>query len=193
MKLEKNQKYLYGCFGHPATPDETGEYYCRSRHFLMHDNFELCRDCPLFGGVSSQFDGTNVPQCWYFDLDTEKSLSDYFEEVNISPIEMYRKQDSFMNLGLVSTFPEYLSDEESIRRFGIIERAFVFAAEKHKGQVRKGSNIPYIGHPIEVAMLVAKMGGDPEMIAAAALHDTLEDTDTTYEELVLEFGYRVAD
>ena len=193
MKLEKNQKYLYGCFGHPATPDETGEYYCRARHFLMHDNFDLCRDCPLFGGTSYNIDGTSVPQCWYFDLDTEKSQGDLFEEVELSPIESFKKQEALIKLGYVSFFPEYLSDEESIRMFSVIEKALIFAADKHKGQVRKGSNIPYIGHPVEVAMLVAKMGGNPEMIAAGALHDTLEDTDTSYEELVKNFGYRVAD
>ena len=193
MKLEKNQRYLYGCYGHQATPDETGEYYCRARHFLMHDSFTLCRDCPLFGGTSMTEDGESVPECWYFDLDTENYSQEFFERPQVSPIQAYKKQDSLMKMGYVSFFPEYLSDEESIRRFGLIEKAFVFAADKHHGQVRKGSNIPYIGHPIEVAMLVAKMGGDVEMIAAGALHDTLEDTDTTYDELVKEFGYRVAD
>jgi myo-inositol-1(or 4)-monophosphatase len=192
MKFEKNQRYLYGSFAHQAAPDETGEYYCRSRHFLMHDNYALCRDCPLFGGTSITETGEMVPECWYFDLDTESS-GEVFERRILSPIETYQKEDALMKLGYISFFPEYLSDDESIRHFGIIENALIFAGKKHHGQVRKGSNIPYIGHPIEVAMIVAKMSGNPEMIAAAALHDTLEDTDTTYDELVKEFGYKVAD
>ena len=70
-------------------------------------------------------------------------------------------------------------------------RAIAFAAHKHRDQRRKGSNkAPYINHPIEVAMLVATDGGiaDIAVLQAAILHDTIEDTDTTAEELQHEFG-----
>ena len=70
-----------------------------------------------------------------------------------------------------------------------------FAAEKHRNQRRKDhARTPYINHPLAVARVLAKEGGvkDPEILAAAILHDTLEDTQTTLEELRKAFGRRVA-
>ena len=69
--------------------------------------------------------------------------------------------------------------------------ALRFAASKHRDQRRKGSHkAPYINHPIEVAALLATYGGitDVAVLQAAILHDTIEDTDTTEEELEREFG-----
>ena len=65
----------------------------------------------------------------------------------------------------------------------MIQKAAVFAAKAHEGMMRKGSRIPYIYHPMEVALIVAQMTDDPEVIAAAYLHDVLEDTSVTPEEL----------
>jgi (p)ppGpp synthase/HD superfamily hydrolase len=73
-------------------------------------------------------------------------------------------------------------------------RAIDFAARKHRDQRRKNEETsPYINHPISVSLLLAEIGGitDPEVLAAAILHDTLEDTDTTPEELEAAFGIRV--
>lgn len=73
----------------------------------------------------------------------------------------------------------------------LLLKALSFAANKHRHQVRKGSEpIPYINHPIALADLLARTGNvsDPEIIAAALLHDTVEDTCTTAEELEAEFG-----
>lgn len=78
-------------------------------------------------------------------------------------------------------------------RTDIVDKAVRFAAEKHSGSPRKGSEVPYIVHPMEAAAIVAGITGDQELIAAALLHDTLEDTGTTYEELAEAFGKRVAD
>lgn len=75
----------------------------------------------------------------------------------------------------------------------LIEQAIIFAAKAHHGQMRKGSDTPYITHPFSVAMLLQKAGCTEEVIAAAILHDTLEDTATTYSELVEQFGNEVAD
>ncbi|MFM8594102.1 MAG: HD domain-containing protein [Chloroflexota bacterium] len=71
-----------------------------------------------------------------------------------------------------------------------------FAAKKHAGQLRKGANRePYITHPIEVAKLVSEAtgGNDEILIAAAVLHDTIEDTDASYDDLFEEFNREVAD
>jgi len=77
-----------------------------------------------------------------------------------------------------------------------ILEAAAFAAEKHRGQRRKDASAsPYINHPLEVASLIAGEGGvsDPVVLCAALLHDTIEDTQTTREELVEAFGLEVAD
>ncbi|HET8625939.1 MAG TPA: bifunctional (p)ppGpp synthetase/guanosine-3',5'-bis(diphosphate) 3'-pyrophosphohydrolase [Thermomicrobiales bacterium] len=74
---------------------------------------------------------------------------------------------------------------------GLIERAYQFAARAHEGQFRK-SGEPYIYHPIATARILAEMQLDQETIAAALLHDTIEDTGATEQELAREFGGRVA-
>lgn len=73
----------------------------------------------------------------------------------------------------------------------ILDQALVLAINAHKGQFRKGTQIPYILHPIEAAAIVGTMTTDEEIIAAAALHDVLEDTETTIEEVIALFGKRV--
>ena len=77
---------------------------------------------------------------------------------------------------------------------GNILGAIHFAAIKHKNQRRKNAAAdPYINHPLEVAFLLSEAGvTDQETLMAAVLHDTIEDTQTSYEELVNEFGTKVA-
>ena len=76
----------------------------------------------------------------------------------------------------------------------LILKAARFAAHKHRNQRRKDEErTPYINHPISVAKIISEIGNveDPEVLAAALLHDTLEDTETTVEELIDNFGERV--
>jgi len=75
----------------------------------------------------------------------------------------------------------------------LTKKAFIFAKSAHKNQTRKFSGLPYIVHPTEVANLVSKFTNNPILVAASYLHDTIEDTETTYEILKLEFGKTVAD
>ena len=70
----------------------------------------------------------------------------------------------------------------------IIAKAITFAVENHKGMVRKKTEIPYIVHPMEAAAIVATMTVDPNIIAAAVLHDVVEDTPITLESLRTEFN-----
>ena len=73
----------------------------------------------------------------------------------------------------------------------LIIRATAFAAGKHRNQRRKDAEAsPYINHPIALANVLANEAGilDPLVITAALLHDTVEDTETTPEELIAEFG-----
>jgi len=75
----------------------------------------------------------------------------------------------------------------------LVLKATQFAALKHCDQRRKDGKTPYIIHPISVAMILSEIGSieDPEILSAALLHDTLEDTDTSAHELDKIFGSRV--
>ena len=74
----------------------------------------------------------------------------------------------------------------------LLDRAIVFAVKAHAGTERRGKGFPYIVHPMEAMEIVATMTPDQELLAAAALHDTVEDTDVTVEQIRAEFGDRVA-
>ena len=74
----------------------------------------------------------------------------------------------------------------------ILDRAIIFAVRAHTGTERRGKGYPYIVHPMEAVEIVATMTADQELLAAAALHDTVEDTDITLDQLRSEFGDRVA-
>ena len=74
----------------------------------------------------------------------------------------------------------------------LLDRAIMFAVRAHAGTERRGKGFPYIVHPMEAVEIVATMTSDQELLAAAALHDTVEDTDVTLEQICTEFGERVA-
>ncbi|MBP5689808.1 MAG: bifunctional (p)ppGpp synthetase/guanosine-3',5'-bis(diphosphate) 3'-pyrophosphohydrolase [Bacteroidales bacterium] len=74
----------------------------------------------------------------------------------------------------------------------LLDRAIIFAVKAHAGTERRGKGFPYIVHPMEAVEIVATMTPDQELLAAAALHDTVEDTDVTIEEVREQFGDRVA-
>ncbi len=74
----------------------------------------------------------------------------------------------------------------------LVEKAYVYAARAHAGQVRR-SGEPYLAHPLAVAYILAQMKLDLPAIAAGLLHDTVEDTDTTIEDLEKIFGREVAE
>ncbi|MFR0823358.1 MAG: RelA/SpoT family protein [Clostridia bacterium] len=74
----------------------------------------------------------------------------------------------------------------------LITKAYLFAKEKHGEQLRK-SGEPYIIHPLQVAYTLAELGLDDSTICAALLHDVVEDTDITHQDLVNQFGSEIAD
>lgn len=74
----------------------------------------------------------------------------------------------------------------------VLDRAIVFATEKHSGQLRKFGNLPYIVHPMEVATIISTITNDRELIAAGMLHDTVEDCNVDPLEIRKLFGPRVA-
>jgi myo-inositol-1(or 4)-monophosphatase len=74
----------------------------------------------------------------------------------------------------------------------LLDRAILFAVKAHHNTERRGKGFPYIVHPMEAVEIVATITPDQELLAAAALHDTIEDTDVTVEQLRDEFGDRIA-
>ncbi len=75
----------------------------------------------------------------------------------------------------------------------LLDRAIIFAVKAHHNTERRGKGFPYIVHPMEAVEIVATITPDQELLAAAALHDTVEDTDVTVEDIRREFGDRIAD
>ena len=72
-----------------------------------------------------------------------------------------------------------------------VTKAIKFAADAHDGMERKKDKVPYILHPLEAAVIVGSMTEDRDVISAAVLHDVVEDTDITIEEIEERFGSRV--
>ncbi|MBP5693025.1 MAG: bifunctional (p)ppGpp synthetase/guanosine-3',5'-bis(diphosphate) 3'-pyrophosphohydrolase [Bacteroidales bacterium] len=75
----------------------------------------------------------------------------------------------------------------------LLDKAILFAVKAHSGTERRGKGFPYIVHPMEAVEIVSTMTSDQELLAAAALHDTVEDTNVTVEQIREEFGDRIAD
>ncbi len=99
---------------------------------------------------------------------------------------------------MVTLEERYEHLEKTIRGYNIsadlklVEAAYSYAREHHGAQLRRDGT-PYITHPIQVAQIVAEMRLDSESILAALLHDCIEDTDSTYEDIAKRFGVTVAD
>ncbi len=74
-----------------------------------------------------------------------------------------------------------------------LDDAIKFAVDAHSSQKRKGTDIPYILHPLETLAIVSTMTNDENILAAAVLHDAVEDTDYTLQDIRDRFGKKVAD
>lgn len=85
---------------------------------------------------------------------------------------------------LYDVFSEYIHLEDDVK---LIEYAYLFAKENHQGQLRR-SGEPYITHPVAVAIILAHLGAGPNTLAAALLHDVVEDTDISFDDMRKVFG-----
>lgn len=90
---------------------------------------------------------------------------------------------------LAKNFKTYIHNEEDIR---LIHKAYLIAKEKHEGQMRKSGD-PYITHPIAVAIILTELTAGPATLIAALLHDTVEDTSYTLDDVRETFGQDVVD
>ena len=75
----------------------------------------------------------------------------------------------------------------------LLDKAMIFAINAHANTERRGKGTPYIIHPMEAVAIVETMTTDQELLSAAALHDVVEDTDITIEDIRKEFGDRIAE
>ena len=75
----------------------------------------------------------------------------------------------------------------------MLNKAIEFVVKAHSGMYRKGTQIPYILHPLEASAIVARITNDENLIIAALLHDVIEDTSITYSEIDKIFGKKIAD
>ncbi len=84
------------------------------------------------------------------------------------------------------------NEKDTVKSNALLDKAIFFATDKHAGGVRKGTDRPYIGHPMEVMTILNRMEADNNLLMAGLLHDTVEDTETTYMDIKNEFGTDVA-
>ncbi len=95
------------------------------------------------------------------------------------------------------TYSKYMNEEKTLEKTNLfgppILKALEFAALAHHGQVRKGvREVPYISHPAAVGLILARAGMSSAVVMAGVLHDTVEDTEATEEDIRTEFGEEVA-
>lgn len=91
----------------------------------------------------------------------------------------------------IDEFVEQVTEKYSKKDIELIKKAYEFSEKAHEGQVRR-SGEPYIAHPLSVAAILASLSLDVSTVCTGLLHDTVEDTDVTYEDLKKEFGENIA-
>lgn len=179
----KNQELKYRSIEHEILRDRSDSYYCRAVHAILPKEVELCRFCPLLSGFYPNH------KCRYYDLaGTEKA----WKKLSPTPRMEKERVDALIAAGVTKLFPDYLAEYVPAKR-SLVEEAIALAAEAHYGTWRKGNAIPYIAHPMETMFIVAGFTKDEEVIAAAALHDVVEDTPVTLDDIRKQFGDRVAE
>ncbi|MDO4477565.1 MAG: HD domain-containing protein [Lachnospiraceae bacterium] len=188
-----------------------GSYYCRACDAVLDEEEDHCSDCLLWDG------NRETPGCRYADPENEdlRPLFPYFvaevagdnhpsSGTEQMPADAVADRKAPMGTtawqtggAAQSCRGRYASGPFDQSRWTfdellLIERAVQFAAEAHKGGKRKGSQVPYIIHPVEAACIAANMTDRAEVVAAAALHDVVEDTPVTVDEIREAFGESVA-
>lgn len=115
---------------------------------------------------------------------------DYFEsEIMMSYFQTLTPEEA---LKMLEKWEQEYESEVQAEHYRL-NKAIIFATEKHSGQVRKSTTIPYILHPLEVMQILYSMRADNNLLIAGVLHDTVEDTDTTLSEIREIFGDDVAE
>jgi len=126
-------------------------------------------------------------------------IDQFFDFVFLSPhvegfiLNPWSDTNFAFSKALMQTIVNGMDEEEDPAKANdLLNKAIHFATERHAGGVRKGTNRPYIGHPLEVMNILNRMEADHNLMIAGLLHDTVEDTETTYLDIKNEFGMDVA-
>lgn len=178
-------------FSHPLVVDDKGLIYCRALHQMKPLEVHQCEICPLWDGLAGQI------RCQYVDL--------MENQTDLTPDEQKKRIQEQLQEGSTEEFPDFVEEGADINFAGLlelpswtfkewemVERAYQFAAKAHKGMTRKGTSIPYITHPIEVAYYGFLLSDNPVVVSAAVLHDVAEDTPYGIKDIEDAFGREVA-
>ncbi len=178
----------------PTWLDSKSRTYCRMANDVLQFDPNRCGNCPLWAG-----DCRSV-YCMYFGV----RLAD-----NVKTNRIKKFTDGMIAAGLTKEFPCFVeknwnkfagmrkpdnwTEEDYLR----IEEAYQFAAKAHKGQKRKGSKIPYIVHPVEASiiaytLIVENEAHNVDVVVATILHDVVEDTKYSIDDIYHRFGNEVA-
>ncbi len=151
-----------------------GDFYCRAVHSVLNTcrNEQVCgKGCPCYCGMQEN----QTPKCVYCEDVEEKD-----------PMELWKEKDALIRAGRLPLFPVVKGLDE------MLAKAYAFSANAHRNQFRKGTKIPYFTHIITAMNYARELTEDQELLIAVILHDTVEDTETTIEDITREFGERVA-
>ena len=181
--MRKGKKYTYEYSIHPVWQDRNGQYYCRAANAVFKRDTIFCWNCPLLGGFT-QGEQQGNPECHFYELEPR----DYY----LSAREDKKRIDGLIKAGIVPEFPDFVHEEDKSEGNHIIEEALQFAAVAHKHSNRKGTKIPYITHCMETGHIVSSLTDNPYVIAAAVLHDVVEDTKYTMRDIEMRFGREIA-
>ncbi len=169
---------------------EKSSLYCRMANKVMKFNPDNCFNCPLWNGDCREV------HCAYYGPVVDN---------DVDPKSMKKLMDGVIAIGYDSEFPIFVTEDRinfagrntpeawTKKDFQRLEQAYQFAANAHKGQVRKKTTIPYIMHPVEASIITFEMTDDVSVIIAAILHDVVEDTEYQIEDIDRIFGNEIAE
>lgn len=166
--------------------DVKGDFYCRAVHGILHrvkDQHVCGIGCPYYNGIDAQ----NNVICKYHECGKrEHSKNHYVDEIYENPLTLWKKKQQDIEEGADTIFPT-IQDMDSL-----LQKAYIYAAKAHAGHERKGTGIPYFTHLMTTLNYAMQLTNDREILAAAVLHDTVEDTHITLQDIEKVFGSRIA-
>ncbi len=156
---------------------KNGQYYCRAINGVLDKNKNqvFCgKGCPCY-----QEENMEISCCCENDISNELS--------QLEPEDFKNQMDKYIENGMAPRFPDIYDYDSTVLK------AYKMAAEAHSKQMRKSTKIPYMVHLIRTAEFANQLTDDRDTIIAAILHDTVEDTSITIEDIEREFGKSIAD
>lgn len=166
--------------------DAKGDFYCRAVHGILHraKDQQVCGiGCPYYDGVDANHNVICNYICCGKEVDHNELAVD---ETLENPMQLWKKKQQEIEMGKDTIFP-VIQDMDSL-----LQKAYIYAATAHAGHERKGTGIPYFTHLITTLNYAMQLTDDKEILAAAVLHDTVEDTHVTLQDIENEFGSRIA-